>query len=354
MAWDWRTTGAVTCCVVCAAVASCSGNEFQSAIPGSGGSTTAGSAVTAGADSKAGKGNGAAGSANGAGGNGANGTGGNGANAGNGDSGVAGNGGNPPNPTDGGMPGVEPGEAGAAGAGETEPGTTISTDGLIYWFKADAGVTLANGYVSAWKDYSGNGYDAKQGITTQRPKVATSELLPLPVLQFDGGDFLQLPAIDPPIQHGMSFFAVAAHQEQHCAGILELSNAAEHEDVHFGPIEDRLLFEIAENPRESTALAFPVDTISLVAGLQTDGPPTSDATNPQIEMFVNGTFAGNSAVPAPVAMERVNNFIGTSLYNDCTPLKGAIAEIIFYGRYLDMAERKAVESYLTKKWKCCD
>jgi len=345
MAWAWRRLGALTCCSVVGAVASCSGNEFQSAIPGSAGSAgsaTAGNMASAGAQSKAGNGGGqdSAGRNNGSGGaSGASG---------------AGSSGTVSEPTDGGVPGAEPGAAGAAGAGETEPTLSISTDGLIYWFKADQGVTLNNGYVSLWKDYSGNGYDAKQGISTQRPKVATTELLPLPVLQFDGGDFLQLPEIDPPIQHGMSFFAVAAHQESFCSGILELSNEPEHEDVHFGAIEDRLLFEIAADAHDSTEHAFPVDTVMLLEALQTDVDDAAEGSNPQKQLLVNGTYAGNYDSPPPVAMQRVNNFIGTSQYANCTPLKGAIAEIIFYGRYLDMTERKAVESYLTKKWKCCD
>jgi len=81
---------------------------------------------------------------------------------------------------------------------------------------------------------------------------------------------------------------------------------------------------------------------------------TADPVSTTSELLVNGTFAGNFAQPAPVKKERRNNFIGQTQYEICKPFKGAIGEIIFYSRYLDTTEREAVESYLKKKWKCCE
>lgn len=60
------------------------------------------------------------------------------------------------------------------------------------WLRADAGVTLSGGVVSAWADQSGNSNNATQNRNNRRPSFLASGINFNPTLDFDGNnDFLQ-------------------------------------------------------------------------------------------------------------------------------------------------------------------
>lgn len=64
--------------------------------------------------------------------------------------------------------------------------TPRQLDGCTIWLRADVGVTLISGNVSAWADQSGIGYSAAQATSANRPGWNASGLNGLPYLSFDG------------------------------------------------------------------------------------------------------------------------------------------------------------------------
>lgn len=65
----------------------------------------------------------------------------------------------------------------------------IPTQNLQFWVKADS-VEIINGKVTKWYDLSVNGYHLTQNIDSKKPIQDISILNNLPVLTFDGNDFL--------------------------------------------------------------------------------------------------------------------------------------------------------------------
>lgn len=77
--------------------------------------------------------------------------------------------------------------------------------GLAAWFKADS-LTLSDGdAVSTWNDSSGNSRDATGGGGSADPIYKTNVINGLPVVRFDGGDFLTHPTLT---NSGSSIFFV--------------------------------------------------------------------------------------------------------------------------------------------------
>jgi hypothetical protein len=243
---------------------------------------------------------------------------------------------------------TSPAAGGEGGAGE-EP--LIPQQGLFLWFKADAGVKVENGTVTAWADQSGNGYDAVQSDADAQPKLSNSASLPLPVLELDGvKDHLDLPPMTPPLSDGLSFFAVAGRSaESTCSALMELSNGGEVDDISFDSLGNSFQFEVVSSTAYANADAFPQGELRLIEVLQ-----SSDPVQPMAELRANGAEVGRGNVMAPLPILRGDNAIGDSLYADCTPFPGALAEIILYSRKLETSERLAVESYLKQKWQCCN
>lgn len=58
--------------------------------------------------------------------------------------------------------------------------------GMAMWLKANAGVTVTNGVVSSWLDYSGNGRDAVQATEANRPVYLSNAREGYPGMRFDG------------------------------------------------------------------------------------------------------------------------------------------------------------------------
>jgi hypothetical protein len=244
------------------------------------------------------------------------------------------------------------GEAGEGGGG-SQPEPSIPTEALLYWFKADAGVEVdVDGNVSRWADQSGNGFHARQRNTAYQPKLTETELLPRPVLAFDGSDdLLELPEFTQAFDAGLSLFAVAGRgEESSCSAVIELSRGSERDDIFLGNGGGNALqFEILNDVHLAPEDSWPLGEVKLLEVLQ-----SADPVQPVAELRVNGGVASTMAMQHPVSIERTANYIGRTLYANCSPsFSGAIAEIIMYSRKLSGEERIGVETYLMEKWQCC-
>jgi hypothetical protein len=246
----------------------------------------------------------------------------------------------------------EGGEApgGAGGGNEPEPPPPVSREGLVYWFKADAGITEQGGRITRWADQSGNAYDAEQGLATQRPVLTSSELVPYPVVTFEGDAVLDLPELDAPFDQGVTFFAVAGRNEDSpCAALLELSHGLEMDDLHFGLSRAAAFYEAGEFYFKSDAPVFELNTLRQVTVTHSGDEMAASA-----EIRASGAFVASEAIPLPARVMRDQNYIGRTQYGGCTKLVGGIGELILYARPLDKSEQRAVEAYLRDKWRLKD
>jgi len=230
-----------------------------------------------------------------------------------------------------------------AGAG----GDAVSKDGLVYWFSADSGVTLDSGRVARWTNRAGNGLDAAQISEDSRPKLDHFGDSNHPALRFDGeDDFLGLPPLTATFESGVSIFAVARNDGgDACMAMLEVSNGPEIDDISFLWDQSALQYEVFTDVADGQSGAFTTGEPRLLGVVH---HPSGE-----VSLWMNGLANGVASFGLPVREDRNQNFVGRTLYQGCPTWTGEIAEILFYARALEPAERQSVEGYLEQKWGCC-
>jgi len=224
----------------------------------------------------------------------------------------------------------------------------IPPDSLLLWLAGDRGVHLVDGAIDRWADQSGNGMDALKSIANERPKpTPTLAGRPNAVL-FDGvDDDLSLGAGFADFAAGVTIFAIANQSaDSDCSSIIQLSNGSEVDDVDFGRFRASSTYEVLDGTVTGVSGAFAIGQDVLL-----DVVHRPDLT---VDIRINGEFSnGSQHVALPAPLSRSKNFIGRSLYSECSPFAGKIAEILLYARALSNTEVLQVEAYLRQKWGCC-
>jgi hypothetical protein len=238
--------------------------------------------------------------------------------------------------------------AGAAGSPEAGAGgsaTEIPTDGLVLWLRADHGVSVEGEAVTRWADQSGQGNDATPPSTASRPKRVGAGISGLPSIAFDGADdYLVMPSGFRDFSGGVSIFSVSeSESNEQCWSWFEVSNASEVDDISFGQWMNAPLYEVFD--AFFNGGAFAVGAPQMVSAVHTSLLAVS--------VRVNQVNSGAMTMPMPVVIERTQNFIGRSLYPNCVPFPGQLAELIVYDRAVGISERSAIETYLRDHWGCC-
>ncbi|HEX2875870.1 MAG TPA: hypothetical protein VHP33_31685 [Polyangiaceae bacterium] len=238
---------------------------------------------------------------------------------------------------------------GVAGSGggvvEVPP---VPLEGLELWFDATVGVTESNGVVAGWKDRSGNARHAAQTALNYRPKLVADGFNGKPTVVFDGeGRYLKLPTLPGDFTHGVSIFAIGQQEADDgtCMGLFEASNGPEVDDIHLGTWENALLYEVYADTLHPTDQPLLLGKPQLLAAVhQMNG-------GVQLRRNSNGVGESNMALPATIPRELV--YLGSTEYATCKRYAGSLSEILVYSRGVDDSELVEIESYLQKKWDCC-
>jgi len=195
--------------------------------------------------------------------------------------------------------------------------------------------------------------DFKQATVANQPKYSEGIINSLPAVKFDGVDDFMMASSAGISSRGLTVFMVgqrSAFSGGYQAGLTGLATSIGHWDDCLGGGSFILFADynssIATCSNVTTyygTVAHPGNSIPFVY----DIVMTQTTSN----MFVNGVNASNTTASFSFLFDvlragcRYNNSSGnTAFYN------GYIAEIIIYSRALNTEERKAVESYLSKKY----
>ena len=223
----------------------------------------------------------------------------------------------------------------------------IPVDGLVLWLDANQIKGLSdNDDIEIWEDASVFGNDAIQSTIGARPKYKTNVLNGLPVVRFDGNNYL---------------------------------NLGQPESLDFAPTVDEFSFFIVSYPNNGSILTkgsaqtlqqqyriiTGSDVLALRIGMQT---PSLGSTNIVNKWSVKSIITSTSRVDAFINKNSdiVNGVIGdiknnvdvligarreagTSNTGTGYLLTGDIAEIIIYNRSIT-TEREDIENYLLQKY----
>jgi hypothetical protein len=236
---------------------------------------------------------------------------------------------------------------GAGGTVPVEP-APIPEEGLELWLRSDEGVTEAGGVVASWKDSSTHQRHATQAEVELRPKLANDGMGSKSAVIFDGvDDFLELTSFDADFSGGVSMFAVAMQKEaKECHGIFEASNGPEVDDLHLGTWKGAPLYEVGASYLHAADAPMLIGKAQLLTALH-----DPDAN---VQLRRNGGSLGNSQFELPPVGSRGEVFIGYSNYVGCTSWSGSLSELLVYSRDVTDEELVEIETYLQKKWGCCE
>jgi hypothetical protein len=244
--------------------------------------------------------------------------------------------------------------AGPTGELVAKPGTGLwkaPPAGLQMWLRADAGVKVNGGTVSAWLDQSPSGNSAVQDKPAAQPKLLPNAFSGKPALKFDGVDnSFVLPDGFGDFRAGLTAFVVVRPAP---GGAF-----ARFIDLDVGPTCDNIVFGRKDTPDK---LGFWVYSNSLTRG-KVEAPGAVVANEVQsfcallnpgghATLYKNGGAVAAGDTSTPKYTIRKPNSIAKSNSGGSDPLfKGEMYEILLYNRALSEAERVYVESYLYARY----
>jgi hypothetical protein len=219
-------------------------------------------------------------------------------------------------------------------------------DGMMLWLRADKGVTSSNSLVSKWADQSASHLDAVQGTARMQPLLLPDGINGHPAIVFDGvDDFLQITKAFDVETGAVTAFAVTLMPDTDvCSAIFESSNGAEDNDISLGSYQKLVNWEVLDTADENTPFD---DSVPVILGASA----TPDGTGYVVKNGVVGSTLTNYDVPAK--LQRLQTFIGKTLYASCQTFPGRVGEVIFYNRALSLEEILGVQKYLGAEFGCC-
>lgn len=245
--------------------------------------------------------------------------------------------------------GGNPATGGATNTGGAGGNATVAappSDGMMLWLRADKGVTSSNSLVSKWADQSATHLDAVQGTSRMQPLLLPDGINGHPAIVFDGvDDFLQITkAFDVETGEVTVFAVTLMPNTDVCSAIFESSNGTEDNDISLGSYTKLVNWEVLDTADENTSFD---EGVPVILGASA----TMDGTGYVVKNGVVGSTLTNYDVPAK--LQRLQTFIGKTLYASCQTFPGRIGEVIVYNRALSLEEILGVQKYLGAEFGCC-
>lgn len=203
----------------------------------------------------------------------------------------------------------------------------LDITGLTAWWRADLGITLNGGTVSAWADQSGNGNHLIQGTGSAQPTYnASGGANNQAFLAFDGGDILARAAAVIGVSTYTYFLVLRQTTGSTLQRLMCCGGGGSGVGMYMTAANNRGLVNHGVAVQDDAAYT-----------LNTDEVWTADRDGTTTRFFVNGTQTaiGNSgSIPtAPAALTEIGGASATGEYI------GRIYEGFYYNRLLNTAER---------------
>jgi parallel beta-helix repeat protein len=231
--------------------------------------------------------------------------------------------------------------------------TTVPSQDLKLWLRADAGVTMNGAQVSQWSDQSGTATNAAQTTATRQPTLIANAINGLPALSFDGVDDFMTFNLPMTGFSGATIFLVAASTSSTQDGTWHgATNSAifwnENSDwstIFLTPFQRHVKYQFG------TGWPNNISTYTRPVSLGTNFSVNTAIKNGANEaLYVNGSLVFSAGGKGPALMNsRPTGNLGRG-YNDNTYFAGRIAEVLVYTRALTDAERQNVEAYLLTRY----
>lgn len=215
--------------------------------------------------------------------------------------------------------------------------------GLIWWLKADAGVTKdGSNKVSNWADQSGSGFDVAQNSAALQPTFTAVGQNGLPVISFDGTDGMG--SATSTIMSGATantFYIVSkANSDQDGMIICNQSSGGFFLRYRSGT---QIRYNSSGSLDVSNGVAFGSYSYLTVIQRAFIGSPDT------VTIRQNGGVLGTSGAMAISAADR-NMRVGINADDASVTLTGAIGEIIAYTGVHTAPQIAIVETYLATRW----
>ncbi len=232
----------------------------------------------------------------------------------------------------------------------SDPSSAVPLQGLDLWLRADAGVQQASQAVSSWRDQSGNGHQAAQPTSGNRPRFVPNAVNGKPVVRFNGSN--QFMNFNLPVNGltGMTIVLVsssAVDKDGSWNGAdsspITWKETADWGTVHLNPQQRYVKFRFGTGQVNNLPIytrASPVKSGYSLSTVIKNGSTESLFINGKSALTQGGKLAKINRVSASANLGR-----GYTGY-----FAGDIAEVLVYTRALSTAERQAVESYLLTKY----
>lgn len=225
---------------------------------------------------------------------------------------------------------------------------------LALWLDAadSSTITLNGSTVSQWRDKSGNGRHASQGVAANQPTYTASAFAGMPGLTFDGvNDNL---AVN---------YNYTGNQATLYAVVSRLPGGSEEQWVFssYGGTSGTPLvapmWARGFSSHSGADWATYGNNVFLSGGvtLTTDGTPfalglVSDISGSVLDAYTNGTRTAQHGTGGRFTAGTARNFIGAEVNGASRFLSGRVSEIIQTETVLSTTDRQRLEGYLAWKW----
>ena len=228
--------------------------------------------------------------------------------------------------------------------------TPPPSSGLVLWLRADTGVTMSGGAVSAWADRSGNGYNAAQSTSTLQPTFVSHGLGSMPALSFTGNDSLEnMTANLLPSGNARTVFVVGEANAAGNGGTL-LTFRLNSTDAAFSCMNYNSFFYIYGD--DATTDAYIPNALTTVQSPFMVDFTTAGAGD-AIQCYLNGVNESVSYLYGSCFMSDTGPtgmVVGNRYSTSGMPWYGDIAEILVYDTNLSDSVRMQVETYLRARY----
>ncbi len=245
----------------------------------------------------------------------------------------------------------------SSGGGAAAPAwAPTDKSGLLFWFKADAGVTQASNLVSQWDDQSGNGYHAT-AAGAQRPTYTASALNSLPGISFPASTWLDFGGATTFFTSGSPFSIVLVWKNATAGGTWYHVACSLNT-----PVANRRFAILASNDASYGDINWSyVGAGAGVSTIKAAGDVTTTATGLTINYAGGNTLlaaswdgyrndTGLTETVGGDSQSLGNNSKLGGWYDGSLNLIGSIYEIFAYNSVLTAGELTEVFTYRFNKW----